>query len=139
MKKKYSTRTLKMIENYINNLQPFDERHSDVVSASPWFKTEGWQMIRIVLRSTSVSKGISAVTFEEVIKIDHNKFYTHMEIFTADGYRIHEWGHYDMTLEEAEKDLQSRSNNYFAERVGFEYNFESDYYKAHGLQREEMA
>ena len=80
MKKKYSARTLKMIENYINNLQPFDERHSDVVSASPWFKTEGWKMIRIVLRSSTNADGV----------IDHNKFYTHMEIFTADGFRNHE-------------------------------------------------
>ena len=124
MKKKYSARTLKMIENYINNLQPFDKRHSDVVSASPWFKTAGWKMIRIVLRSSTNADGI----------IDRNKFYTHMEIFTADGYRNHEWGHYNMTLETAEKDLQSRSNDYFDKDCGFEYNFESDYYKAHRLQ-----
>lgn len=139
MKKKYSPRTLKMIQDYINSLQPFDKRHSDVVRATAWFKTENWQMVRYVLRSSSVNKGISAVTFEEVTKIKHNQFFTHMEIFTADGYRNHCYGNYNMTLEEAYDDLKKRASKYFSDSCGFEYNFESDYYKSHKLQRKEMA
>ena len=115
-----------MFENYINSLKPFDERHSDVVRATPWFKTEGWKMIRFVLRSTSVWNG--AVT-----KMQHHQFFTHMEIFTneggpADGYRIHEHGHYDMTLADAFDDLKKRSSSYFSESCRFEYNFKSDYH-----------
>tara|TARA_X000001382_G_scaffold22695_1_gene13787 strand:+ start:5356 stop:5763 length:408 start_codon:yes stop_codon:yes gene_type:complete len=122
MKKKYSARTLNMIQDYINSLQPFDERHSDVVRATAWFKTENWQMVRYVLRSSSVGNG--AVT-----KIQHNQFFTHMEIFTADGYRNHCHGNYDMTFEEAYADLKKRSSRYFSESCGFEYNFKSDYHK----------
>ena len=123
MKKKYSPKTLKIIQGYINNLPAFDERHSDVVRATAWFKTEGWQMIRFVLRSTSVHNGADT-------EIQHNQFFTHMEIFTADGYRIHEHGHYDdMTLPEAFDDLKKRSLRYFSDSCGFEYNFQSDYHK----------
>ena len=115
---KYTKRTLKLIQNFINNLSPFDERHSDVVYASAWFKTEHWQMIRIVLRST---------TIDNVIQDD--QFFTHMEIFTTDGDRIHEWGHYDMTFNEAYDDLKKRSSSYFSKTNGFEYNYKSDYHK----------
>ena len=114
---KYTKRTLKLIQNFINNLSPFDERHSDVVQSSAWFKTDHWQMVRIVLRSTTIDN-----------VIQDNKFFTHMEIFTTDGDRNHCHGHYDMTFDEAHDDLKKRSSRYFSKTNGFEFNYRSDHY-----------